>query len=120
MVMILEPGDFQGEPKKVFVNLLIKNVFMIEVKLFYESRYLAAIEPLQGLINSLRRDSMDALDKQYKELVSFEANTNLCSPEKLKRIYRDVMAYLHENYLKDSYYARPRRPSKGFPGVPER
>jgi len=108
--MGIEPGDFQGEPKKVFVNLLIKNVFMIEQRIFFESRYLAAIEPLQGLINSLRQGSTEALDKQYKELQSFEANTNLLTVARIKEIYRDVMAFLHKNYLQDSYFAKPLNP----------
>jgi len=108
--MGIEPGDFQGEPKKVFVNKLMKEMYMIELKIYYESRYLGAIEPLQGLINSLRKDSKKDLAKEYEELESFEMNTNLCTPTKIKKIHNVLNSYLHEHYLKDSYFAKPLNP----------
>jgi len=107
------PGIFQ-EPKKVFVNFLILKINEIEERIFLLSRPLSAIEPLQGLINSLSAESMKELHQQYEDLESFEANVKLCSSAKIKQIYRDVLAFLHATYLKEMQFARPKHPSENI------
>jgi len=91
--------DFEQDPRNAFINFLIKNMFLIEERIFFASRYLSAIEPLQGLIGSLDSNSKKKLVKQRKELEAFEANTNLCSATKIKQIYYDVLDRLQDTYL---------------------
>jgi len=66
---------------------------------------LSAIEPLQGLIDSLDEKSQKALSKQYEKLKSYVANTRLCSVPAMKQIFQEVLSYLHKTYLKEVHLA---------------
>ena len=74
---------------------------MVEQRLYLFPNSVKAIYALQGLLASLDRKSQERLDPQIKELESFHTNFNLCSRVKLKQIYRVVLEYLHDTYLKE-------------------
>jgi len=109
---------FTQDPRKAFINFIIMNMVQIEQRIFFSSRYLSAIEPLQGLISSLDPKSKKVLEQQYKDLEAFEQNTNLCSAAKIKRIYWEVLNYLQDTYLKETRFARPKY-EPGKLGIPE-
>jgi len=87
------------DPRSSFINFIVKNMFTIEGYLYLSTRILSAIRPLICLIASLDKDSKEKLNKEYEELLSFERNTNLCSREKMYRIYYDILTHLQETYL---------------------
>ena len=105
-------SDFSGEPRKVFVNFLIFNLKHIEFQLFFGGSPKAAIKSLRGLICSLDGESQKKLDEQLKELIKFDDN-KLAFRNDIEKIYRNICAYLHKEYLTESYYATPRYPKRG-------
>jgi len=112
------PGDFTGEPRKVFVNFLIFNLKQIEAQIFFGGAATTAIKSLRGLIGSLDKKSQKKLEKQYAKLVKFD-NNGTCGRNEIEDVYRKVCAYLHEKYLKETYYARPKFESSKL-GVPKK
>jgi len=92
-------GDFDKEFRNMYVSFLIKNITVVENYLFFEGDPIHAILPLRGLISSLDSDSKEILKEQRNQLKSFEENTNLCSAEKMYKIYDVVMSYLMDTYL---------------------
>ena len=112
------PGDFTGEPRKVFVNFLIFNLKQIEAQIFFGGAATAAIKSLRGLIGSLDKKSQKALAEQYKQLIKFD-NNGTCGRTEIEDVYRQVCVYLHKEYLKEAYYAKPLHPSKGKMVVPK-
>jgi len=109
-----QPADFNQEPRKVFINFLIWNIKEIETHLFYGGKMSHAIRLLQGLISSLDQKSQKALETQFGKLIGYESNLlTLSDRTELVTNYRDVLAYLHETYLKEVQFARPKyKPSK--------
>jgi len=112
------PADFTGEPRKVFVNFLIFNLKQIEAQIFFGGAATTAIKSLRGLIGSLDKKSQKALTEPYNKLLKFD-NNGTCGRKEIEDVYREVCAFLHDNYLKEGYYAKPLRPSKGKMGVPK-
>ena len=86
-------------PEKTFRDFLVRNVFQIEKIIFQgdDLCFREAIRPLRGLIASLDAESKEKLEKQYKQLVSFE--TNVCSREAIEQIFWEIISYLHSTYL---------------------
>ena len=114
------PTDFLGEPKKVFVNWLIWTGKMIEIELYMGGRISHAIEMMLGIINKLDDSSFKKLKPQYDLLLKYEQNTHLItSKEELRKVNREISHHLHNTYLKETYYAKPMRPSKGRMEIPE-
>jgi len=113
-----QPGDFLGEPRKVFINFLIWNLKEIETQLFFGGRASQAVSRLRGLITSLDPESKKKLEPQLKKLQQFDAGTPYYKAD-VETLFNEVCSHLHASYLKEVSYATPRRPSKGFPGVPE-
>jgi len=109
-----QPVDFNQEPRKVFINFLIWNIKEIETQLFYGGRTSHAIRLLQGLISSLDQKSQKALETQFDKLLGYESNIlTLSSRTELVTIYKATLAFLHETYLKEVQFARPKyKPSK--------
>ena len=113
------PEDFTGEPKNVFVNFLIWNLKNISTFLFYNRQFAMAIGPLMETIASLDSESQKKLESQYKALENFWLGKKPYEPMDLETIYREVVAYLHETYLREVRFAKPLKPSKDKMGVPE-
>jgi len=111
------PADFTGEPRKVFVNFLIFNLKQIEAQIFFGGPATAAIKSLRGLIGSLDEKSQKKLEQEYNQLIKFD-NNGTCGRTEIEDVYRKVCMYLHKEYLKEGYYAKPLRPSKGKMVVP--
>ena len=103
-----QPLDFNQEPRKVFVNYLIWTAKIIETKLFMTGEACSVIRLLKGLITKLDRKSQQTLKPQLAKLVDFEDDVYSLTLEDLDRIFSEVMAFLHETYLKESYYATPK------------
>ena len=101
------PADFTGEPRKVFVNFLIFNLKQIEAQIFFGGSATSAIKSLRGLIGSLDKKSQKKLEKEYSLLIKFENNGTSVRTD-IEEVYRKVCAFLHENYLKEGYYAVPK------------
>jgi len=60
--------DFQGDPRKVFINYLIFLIKEIENRIYLYSKVSTAIVPLMGLIDSLDEKSKKTLKEQYDQL----------------------------------------------------
>jgi len=106
-----EPLDFNQEPKKVFINLLIWDIKIIQTLLYLQDKPLSAIVPMMGTIDSLDENSKKMLTKEREQLASFCKNTNLCTTQEMHRIYSKVLNYLHSGLLKN-FLARPKHPSE--------
>jgi len=112
-----EPLDFNQEPKKVFINLLIWDIKIIQTLLYLHDKPLSAIVPMIGIIDSLDENSKQKLTEERKELISFCKNTNLCTTAEMQRIYSKILNHLHSGLLKNAFLARPKHPSENI-GVP--
>ena len=86
-------------PEKTFRDFLVRNIFQIEKLLFQEDElcFREVVRPLRGLIASLDAESKKKLEKQIKQLKSFE--TNSCSREAVEQIFWEITSYLHGTYL---------------------
>ena len=112
--MSSEDFDLNQEPRKVFVNFLIYNIKEIEGQLFFGGRTSLAIRGLRGLISSLDGKSKKTLKKHYDKLIGYETNIlTLNSKTELETIFQEVLTYLHENYLKEAFFAKPRFATRG-------
>jgi len=94
------PGDFTGEPRKVFVNFLIFNLKQIEAQIFFGGAATTAIKSLRGLIGSLDKKSQKALTKPYNKLLKFD-NNGTCGRKEIEDVYREICAFLHDTYLSE-------------------
>ena len=113
-----EPEHFLGEPKKVFVVWLLWTAKLVEEKIF-TGKGIYAIRPLRTLILKCDRDSQEKLKPQLATLQKYYDNINTYTHKGMEQVFSEVMAFLHDRYLKETYYARPMRPSKGFTEVPK-
>ena len=114
-----QPVDFNQEPKKVFVNYLIWTSKIVEENLFMGGRVSLAVRAMRGLIAKLDEKSKEKLKPQLDRLLEIESNMlTLNSRTDLEILFSDILSYLHEAYLKESYYARPKYKT-GKLGVPE-
>ena len=112
--MSSEDFDLNQEPRKVFVNFLIYNIKEIEWQLFFGGRTSLAIRGLRGLISSLDGKSKAKLKQHYDKLIGYESNLlTLNSKTELETIFQEVLTYLHENYLKEAFFAKPRFATRG-------
>ena len=108
-----EPTDFLGEPRKVFVNYLIWTSKIVEENLFMGGKVSMAVRAMRALIAKLDEKSKKKLKPQLDRLLEIETNVlTLNSRTELEQIFSEILTYLHESYLKESYYATPRYPSK--------
>jgi hypothetical protein len=90
--------DLTQEPKKVFVNLIIWNMKIIETQIYFSGIVSAAVRSLRGLIGSLSENSQKKLESQLKQLKDFSDNGRFTSGD-IEEIYQQVSAYLHKTYL---------------------
>jgi hypothetical protein len=102
--------DFSQEPRKVFLNLLLWNIKIVEDAIYVRGRDNDAISLLMGLIDSLDDASKKRLDRQHKKLLAFQQATEILYPGQIEQIYREVLTYLHETYLREVNYVRPLNP----------
>ena len=108
-----EPVDFNQEPRKVFVNYLIWTSKIVEESLFMGGKTSMAVRAMRGLINKLDEKSKEKLKPQLDRLLEIEQNVlTLNSKTELEEIFSTILSYLHNTYLKESYFARPKYPSK--------
>lgn len=103
-------ADFQGEPRKVFINFLIWNIKQIEDKIYFQHRLSTAIIPLMGLIDSLDAKSKEGLKGQYAKLEGMSRGKVGLDYGDVEAIYREALSYLHETYLKEVRFAMPKYP----------
>jgi len=103
--------DFQGEPRKVFINFLIWNIKQIEDKIYYQHRFSTAVTPLMGLIDSLDIKSKGTLKEQYAKLEDVNRGKTALTYGMLETVYKEVLSYLHNTYLAEVRFAKPRYPS---------
>lgn len=114
------PADFTGEPRKVFINFLIWNMKQIESILYFGKQSMLAIRPIQGLIDSLDKQSKKKLQKEYEALMKISRGEYVAYGNgDVEAIYSKVSNYLHEAFLKEVRFATPRHGS-GKIGVPNR
>jgi hypothetical protein len=114
-----DPIDFLGDPRKNFVALLIWDIKIIQTQIYLERKPLRAVSSLMGLIDTLDADSKKKLENQYKKLDDIFHNALLATTEDIQKLFRQILSFLHTTYLRETHFAKPMRPSKGFPGVPE-
>lgn len=112
------PADFAGEPRKVFINLLIWSIKQIEYKIYYVSKVSTAINPLMGLIDSLDKKTKKTLKTQYDQLKGIKEGKIGLGQGDIEGIYREVLTYLHNTYLAEVRFATPKYP-RGKLGVPK-
>lgn len=93
--------DLVQDPKKIYQAFLLRLIIHIESVLYIEHNTLPAITPLRGLIASLDDQSKKTLEKEDRELASFEENVNLATRPKIEAIYRKVIGYLLKTYLSE-------------------
>lgn len=106
-----EPVDFNQEPKKVFVNWLIWTGKIVEESLFMGGKTSTAVRAMRGLIAKLDQKSKAKLKPQLDRLLAIEQNVlTLNSKTELENIFSVIISYLHDTYLKESYFARPLNP----------
>jgi len=111
--------DFQGDPRKVFINYLIFLIKEIENRIYLYSKVSTAIVPLMGLIDSLDEKSKNKLKTQYDQLKGMKEGKVGLRTGVVEELYRQVLTYLHNTYLAEVRFARPIRPSKDRMRVPE-
>jgi len=112
-------SDFSGEPRKVFINFLIWNIKSIEDRIYFLSKVSTAIVPLMGLIDSLDKKSKKALKTQYAQLKGMKEGKASLHNGVVEGIYREILTYLHENFLQEVRLARPKYPPSKL-GVPNK
>ena len=106
------PLDFNQEPKKVFVNYLIWTAKIVEESLFMGGKISLAVRAMRGLIAKLDETSKKKLKPQLDRLMEIESNMlTLNSRTDLEILFSDILSYLHDVYLKESYYVTPLNPN---------
>jgi len=103
-------SDFSGEPRKVFINFLIWNIKQIEDRIYFFSKVSTAIVPLMGLIDSLDKKSKETLKEQYELLKAMKEGKRGMHNGIVEQTYREILTYLHENFLQEVRFARPKYP----------
>lgn len=103
--------DFNQEPRKNFLNLLVKNIALIEHTIFYLGRPLSGVRPMRGLIDSLDAKSKQKLAETHSKLFSIEQQPGSATMKEIEGLYRTILDYLHETYLKE-FSVKPRYKSK--------
>ena len=107
-----EPVDFNQEPKKVFVNWLIWTGKIVEEQLYMGGKISLAVRAMRGLIAKLDKKSKEKLKPQLDRLMEIESNMlTLNSRTDLEQLFSDILSYLHNVYLKESYYVTPLNPN---------
>lgn len=108
-----QPLDFNQEPRKVFVNWLIWTGKVVEEQLYMGGKTSLAVRGMRALINKLDEKSKEKLKPQLDRLLEIESNVlSLNSRIDLEQIFSEILSYLHNTYLKESYYAKPKYPTK--------
>lgn len=106
-----EPTDFNQEPRKVFLNLLLWNVKIIETHIYMQRNSSAALRALMGLIDSLDQKSKKDLGERYDQLKEVSEGKSPLYDGMLEEAFSEILSYLHEGYLKEMRFATPRYPS---------
>lgn len=103
-------SDFSGEPRKVFINFLIWNIKSIEDRIYFTSKVSTAIVPLMGLVDSLDEKSKKKLKTQYDQLKAMKEGIASLHNGGVEEIYREILTYLHNSFLQEVRFARPKYP----------
>jgi len=101
--------DFNEDPQKVFVNLLLRKLDGCYIVLFEYSDENSAIERLIGIILTLSKGSKSVLSEELEALRRMMHGRRSGDIEaKVQQIYSNVLDYLHETYFKETFGIKPR------------
>ncbi|NIO37187.1 hypothetical protein GTO27_05725 [Candidatus Bathyarchaeota archaeon] len=100
---------FREEPKKNFLNLLVRNIGIVEEMLFVRRLPLQTSGPLRGIIASLDERSKNHRSKYKDDLESWEQNPKQVTRMDIEEAYSSIMNFLHKTWLKE-FSVKPLNP----------
>ena len=108
-----QENELTGEPKNTYVNSLILVSRQIEYNIYFaEIPLTKSLTQLKGLIHMLDAKSKEKLKDVIETIDSYERNTRLIrNKNQIWGLYSRIMDYLHETYLKECRFAKPRHKS---------
>lgn len=102
--------DFNEDPQKVFVNLLLRKLDGCYIVLFEYSDNISAIRRLIGIILTLSKGSKTNLDEKLDTLRKMMQGKLRRDTEAIEQIYSSMLDYLHDTYFKETFGAKPVNP----------
>ena len=101
--------DFSGERHKLFVNKLIVKLFEVDQIIYSNATDITKLIALESMIGVLDLDSQKKLSDTQKKINEYQNNTNLLTDRnEVKRIYKEISIFLHNGWLKELRFARPK------------
>ena len=110
MNKLSETNELTGEPRNTYINSLILVARQIEYNLYFtRGSVIHVLDQLKGLIHMLDAKSKEKLKDTIKTLDDYRRNANLVKGrEQVEILYSQIMDYLHETYLRECRFAKPK------------
>ena len=108
-------------PRNNFIITLTRMVEKLEICIFNERESVVIIFPaMKGIIKTLNAEAQKDLHSLSQKINDWERNKKAYKKEDIEDAYGELIAYLHEGYLKEvNYSATPKYERKGHLKIPK-